>query len=52
MKDKIDNLKLFVSQHNAYFDEIIAPRVTFNWEDNSWFSSAAHEGTRELVELT
>lgn len=44
MKDKIDNLKLFVSQHNAYFDEIIAPRVTFNWEDNSWFSSAAHEG--------
>lgn len=44
MKDKIDNLKLFVSQHKVYFSELIAPRVTFNWDDNRWFSSTAHEG--------
>lgn len=44
MKDKIDNLKLFISQHHAYFDEIISPQVTFIWDDNSWHTSAAHKG--------
>lgn len=44
MKDKIDNLKLFISQHKAYFDELIAPQVTFTWSHSSWFSSAEHQG--------
>lgn len=44
MKDKIENLTLFISEHKAYFKENIFPNVNFSWDDDSWFVDPTHKG--------
>ncbi len=44
MKDKFDNLKLFIAEQKAYFLESIKPDVNFKWDDDSWSSDSEHKG--------
>lgn len=44
MRDKLENLKLFIAEHKAYFNENIKPDVNFSWEDDSWHSDAEQKG--------
>ncbi|WP_024870578.1 hypothetical protein [Tolumonas lignilytica] len=44
MRDRIENLKLFVAEHKAYFKAKIASDVDFNWEDDSWGVATSHKG--------
>ncbi|MEI4930402.1 hypothetical protein [Aeromonas caviae] len=44
MRDKVENLKLFIAEHKAYFLERIASDVSFDWEDDSWSSDNTHKG--------
>ena len=44
MKDKFDNLKIFIAEQKAYFLENIKPDVNFIWEDDSWSSDSEQKG--------
>jgi len=44
MKEKFENIKLFIAEHKAYFKENIEPDVSFGWADNSWNVSSTHQG--------
>lgn len=44
MRNKVENLKLFVAEHKAYFKAKIASDVDFNWEDDSWDAATYHKG--------
>ncbi|MGL4356024.1 MAG: hypothetical protein ACRCTP_19585 [Aeromonas popoffii] len=44
MRDKVENLKLFIAEHKAYFLARIASDVSFDWEDDSWCTNNTHKG--------
>ena len=44
MREKLENLKLFIAEHKAYFNENIKPDVNFSWEDDSWHPDAEQKG--------
>lgn len=44
MRDKVENLTLFIAEHKAYFLARIASDVSFDWEDDSWSTDNTHKG--------